>query len=220
MKKNMTRRNRTKIMPRKVGLAFPANVKLKLPNNLRIRRAHTKRKGVLLQMADIQIPYLLDWAPPPIKRRPRMSAAFEIIFFKECRLRMSAALNSVIIFRRQNGDILWQRHLKLVYFIVKSSWYNSQIKRRIWSSENLKSAAALKRVNTVQILYSTLPIRVFQWLVTYCYFRNTLSILTQVTLNMPSYSIKTQIGTKWNRNIKTQIGTSLLSKMSRSVVGP
>jgi hypothetical protein len=41
---------------------------------------------------------------------------------------MSAALNSVIIFRRQNGDILWQRHLKLVYFIVKSSWYNSQIK--------------------------------------------------------------------------------------------
>jgi hypothetical protein len=158
-----------------------------------------------------------------------MSAAFEIIFFKERRLRMSAALNSVIIFRCQNGDILWQRHLKLVYFIVKSSWYNSQIKyffkerrpdwtppsneRRIWSSENLNSAAALKRVKTVQILHSTLLIGVFQWLVTYCYFRNTLSILTQVTLNMPSYSIKTQIGTKWNRNIKTQIGTSLLSKI-------
>jgi hypothetical protein len=32
MKENMTRRNRTKIMPRKVGLAVPANVKLKLPN--------------------------------------------------------------------------------------------------------------------------------------------------------------------------------------------
>jgi hypothetical protein len=46
----------------------------------------------------------------------------------------------------------------------------------------------------IQILHSTLPIRVFQWLVTYCFFRNTLSILTQVTLNMPSNSIKTQIG--------------------------
>ena len=34
------------LMPRKVGLAVPANVKLKLPNNLRIRRAHTKRKEV------------------------------------------------------------------------------------------------------------------------------------------------------------------------------
>ena len=32
MKENMTRRNRTKVMPRKVGLAVPANVKLKLPN--------------------------------------------------------------------------------------------------------------------------------------------------------------------------------------------
>ena len=28
--KNMTRSNRTKIMPRKIGLAVPANVKLKL----------------------------------------------------------------------------------------------------------------------------------------------------------------------------------------------
>jgi hypothetical protein len=35
MKENMTRRNRTKIMPGKVGLAFavPANVKLNLPIN-------------------------------------------------------------------------------------------------------------------------------------------------------------------------------------------
>jgi hypothetical protein len=55
--------------------------------------------------------------------------------------------------------------LKLVYFVVKSSCHNSQIKyflksaapdwapppneRRIGSSENLKSAAALKRVNTI-----------------------------------------------------------------------
>jgi hypothetical protein len=31
MKENITRRNRTKIMPSKVGLAVPANVKLKLP---------------------------------------------------------------------------------------------------------------------------------------------------------------------------------------------
>ena len=31
MKENMTRRNRTKIKSRKVGLAVPANVKLKLP---------------------------------------------------------------------------------------------------------------------------------------------------------------------------------------------
>jgi hypothetical protein len=31
MKENMTRRNRTKIVSRKVGLAVPANVKLKLP---------------------------------------------------------------------------------------------------------------------------------------------------------------------------------------------
>ena len=53
-----------------------------------------------------------------------MSAAFEIIFFKERRLRMSAALNSVIIFRRQNGDILLQRHLKLVYFIVKRQFFS------------------------------------------------------------------------------------------------
>jgi hypothetical protein len=104
---------------------------------------HTKRKGVLLQMADIQIPNLLDWAPPPIKRRPRMGAAFEIIFFKERRLRMSAALNSVIIFRRQNGDILWQRHLKLVYFIVKSSWYNSQIKY-FFKERRLRLNAALE----------------------------------------------------------------------------
>jgi hypothetical protein len=69
---------------------------------------------------------------------------------------MSAALNSVKPLKR---------HLKHVYFIVKSSCYSSQIKdvlksaapewapppneRRIWSSENLKNAAALKRVNTV-----------------------------------------------------------------------
>ena len=62
MKKDMTRRNRTKIMP---GLAVPANVKLKLPNNLRIRRAHTKRKGVsVLSIYSIE-------------RRPRLSAAPE-----------------------------------------------------------------------------------------------------------------------------------------------
>jgi hypothetical protein len=28
-----------------------------------------------------KVPYLLDWAPPPIERRPRISAAFEINFF-------------------------------------------------------------------------------------------------------------------------------------------
>jgi hypothetical protein len=33
MKENMIRRNRTKIMPGKVGLAVPANVKLNLPIN-------------------------------------------------------------------------------------------------------------------------------------------------------------------------------------------
>ena len=28
------------------------------------------------------LPYLLVWAPPPIERRPRISAAFEIKFLK------------------------------------------------------------------------------------------------------------------------------------------
>jgi hypothetical protein len=41
-----------------------------------------------------------DWAPPPNERR-----IWDQIFFKERRPRMSAALNSVIIFHRQNGDI-------------------------------------------------------------------------------------------------------------------
>jgi hypothetical protein len=35
----------------------------------------------------------------------RLSATFEINFFKERRLRMSTALNSVKTFRHQNGDI-------------------------------------------------------------------------------------------------------------------
>jgi hypothetical protein len=66
-----------------------------LTSTLKIRRLPTVSN----------IPYLLDWASPPIERRPRMSAAFVINFFKERRPRMSAALNSVIIFHRQNGDI-------------------------------------------------------------------------------------------------------------------
>jgi hypothetical protein len=73
---------------------------------------------------------------------------------------MTAALNSVKTFHRQNGDIYWQRHLTRVYFIVKSSSYNSQIKVFLTSAaldwapppnENLKNAAAVKRVNTVYV---------------------------------------------------------------------
>jgi hypothetical protein len=119
---------------------------------------------------------------------------------------MSAALNSVIIFRRQNGDILWQRHLKLVYFIVKSSWYNSQIKYffkerrprlnaalewapqlKLWKFKERRGAQTRKYGTDIaqHTPYQSFSVTGF----TYCYFRNTLSILTQVTLNMPSYSI-------------------------------
>jgi hypothetical protein len=86
---------------------------------------------------------------------------------------MSAALNRVKTFRPSKwGDLVTKTFKTSLFSVVKSSSYNSQIKdvlksaapdwapppneRRIRRSENLKSAAALKRVNTVYI-YSEPP---------------------------------------------------------------
>ena len=60
------------------------------------------------------LPYLLEKAPPPIKRFPRLSAAYETKNIKERRPRISAAFITLTTMRRLIEALSWDLQRELV----------------------------------------------------------------------------------------------------------